>query len=56
MSAPIELFPPDCAEQVVFVFHSRKAFVKAKARQHPPHVRVFCDKVRTGIAPEDFYP
>ena len=49
------LFPLDCAEQITCIFGSRKALTKAKARQLPPNVRVFCAKVGECVMPEDFY-
>ena len=48
-------FPPECAEQVVIVFDSRRVFLEAKARPLPPNVRVFCNNVGEGIAPEDVF-
>ena len=48
-------FPAECAEQIVFIYPSRKAFVKAKARQFPPHVHVVCSEIGEGVTPEDLY-
>ena len=47
--------PPECAEQIIIVYASRETFLKAKARQLPPNVRVFCSSIGEGVAPEDVY-
>ena len=47
--------PLHCAEQIVLVYHWPEAFAKAKARQLPPHVRVFCCDLGEGVTPADFY-
>ena len=53
---PFAVFPPDCAEQLVFVLNTREAFLEAKAAQLPPNVRVYCNDVGAGVGPEGVYP
>ena len=53
---PLAVFPPECAEQISLVCDTASAFLKAKARQLPPRVRVFCDEVAARVSPADFFP
>ena len=49
-------FPPECAEQIVFIFESPNSFRTAKAQKLPPNVNVFCCNVGEGVTPRDFFP
>ena len=55
MDDPFVPFPPECAEQITFVFPGHKAFAEAKARPRPPHVRVLCSQISAGVGPEDYF-
>ena len=50
---PLALFPPECAEQLVFIFPSQWPFLEAKSTHPPPNVRVLCNQLGEGVAPED---
>ena len=52
---PLDVFPAECAEQIVHVFDSKKAVATAKAQPLPPNVRVFCSSISKGITPEDVF-
>ena len=52
---PLSLFPPDCAEQIFFIFSEPKAFREVKRKQLPENVRILCDEFDEGVAPEDFF-
>ena len=53
---PIAVFPLDCAEQIVFIFSDPWTFSRAKAKRLPPHVRLVCRELYSGMAVQDFFP
>ena len=53
---PLEVFPPECAEQIVFVFDSSLSVYRAKEWELPPNVRIFSSEIGYHVSPSDFYP